>query len=517
MNSPVVSSPPPGLRIPFWDRSLPRRKVGQVGRAFRIIIRNPRYAAACAVVALAWHTGGLRGWTLVVAALAALTLWVWRRPEQARAGLIGLWRSHRMYRWTWHKTMRRCNAARNDVPVPLLLSVRSSMRHGGIARRLASWTIFGVQPFGWLDKAPVGEVLVDKLRVYIPTGLDPSAFQDYRGDLLKWGWEAQSCRVYNPQARGKTVELWNLVHDPLIEPQPPFPPPAEAWPADGFDLMHVEDGSVWKWRPLKGAAHMFVGGISGSGKGSVIGAILTALQTAVAARSCVNHGIDLQASELGMWAAQFSELAYTQEQAADLLEKMCDVMDKRTRKMFGFTRQHKPKPGDEAHCIVVDEGAMLLDKRDRKTYRRIVSALGRLTRGGRKASIFVVFLTQRAELDFAEVRKDFQIFIALEQNLPADVDMILGRGALAAGADASDIKMPGEAYVIDRKGILRGRFPYPDDEFIQSRPPAPGNEDPENRPKPPTPLDPFDWNFGASDEPESAAATKVSPDDQSEG
>jgi hypothetical protein len=58
--------------------------------------------------------------------------------------------------------------------------------------------------------------------------------------------------------------------------------------------------------------------------------------------------------------------------------------------------------------------------------------------------------------------------------------MVLGRGALKAGADAHAIDTPGVAYVATDLGIMRVRFPYLSDDYIRELPPAPGNEDPEN-------------------------------------
>jgi S-DNA-T family DNA segregation ATPase FtsK/SpoIIIE len=457
-SSALVTTPPPGLRIPWWDRTRPRRLTAHGGRALVVIAHNPRYATVAGLAALAVIGNTLLGLWAPMATLGLavilLGLWINYRPAGVQQALRGWYRSNREYRWTWGRTVRRCNAAKYDVPLPLLLTTRST-------------------PY------------VDKLRVKVPTGLDPTAFQDYRGDLLRWGWHAQSVRVFNPQPKHKTVELWNLIKDPLVEPVKPFPPSPDPLPKF-INAAMQEDGLPWEAKIRGGAAHVYVCGISGSGKGSVVGAYLTGLQTGIQQKTIEAWGIDPQGSELGMWVHLFAKLVYTQKDAADMLEELVGIMHKRTRKLFGLSRQHHPTPGDPFYFVPIDEALDLLDKSDRKTYLRIDSALRKLLRMGRKASILVMFVAQRAELDIVgPLRKDFQIFIALEQNLETDVDMVLGRGAYAAGVKAHEFNLPGEAAVAGRTGIVRVRFPESDDDHIRAQPPAPGNEDPENLPPPP--------------------------------
>jgi DNA segregation ATPase FtsK/SpoIIIE, S-DNA-T family len=419
-------------------------------RGFTIATHNPRYAAAAAFTVLALAGNAYVGvWAAFVAlGLGCLAAGVWAayRPTEARQAILGTIRSIRKYRWglttrynTWGATMRRCDTTKPDVPFPLLLTTRST-------------------PY------------VDKLRVKIPTGLDPTAFQDYRGDLLRWAWGAQSVRVFNPIPKHQTVELWNIIRDPLIEPLPPFPKPAEALPKTGWALALVEDGEPWMLNIRDGAAHLFVCGISGAGKGSVIGALLDQAETGIEDKTVEVWGVDPQASELGMWEHRFARLKLTQGDAADMLEELVAIMNKRTRTMFKVARQHHPKPEDPFYLLILDEGLDLLDKTDRQLYRRIDHALRQLLRKGRKASIMVAFFSQRAELDIVEIRKDFPNSIALKLKQEVDVDMVLGRGALKAGADAHAIDTPGVAYVASDLGIMRVRFPYLSDDYIRELP-----------------------------------------------
>lgn len=417
------------------------------GRALIVAAHNPRYSGALALVVGASLGGGWAWPAALLLGVATLAVWATVRPVQFRQALRGWRRSVKTYRRRWGAMLRRCDVTKSDVPVPLLLSTRST-------------------PY------------VDKLRVRIPAGLDETAFQGYRGDLLKWAWRAESVRTYAPQPRRRTVELWNLINDPLTEPVRPFAKPSEALPKDGWPLALIEDGEPWLLKIRGGAAHLFICGISGAGKGSVIGALLDQAQPGIQQKIIKVWGADPQASELGMWRHLFARLVFTQADAATMLEELVDRMNLRTRSLFGISRQHQPVEGDEFDLIILDEGLDLLDKTDRKLFRRIDTALRQLLRKGRKASMMVVFASQRAELAMVEIRKDFPNKVALELSQDSDVDMVLGRGALNAGADAHLIDTPGVAYVATEQGIARVRFPHITDQRIGDLPPAPGNEDP---------------------------------------
>jgi S-DNA-T family DNA segregation ATPase FtsK/SpoIIIE len=445
----------PRVEIPAWLALLIFGVVWagrKVGRALTVAAHNPRYAIAAGFTALAivgtTAIGIWVSWAVLALTVATPAAWAIYRPDSFKQSLRGWRRSNRKYRWTWNRTLRRCNAAKPDVPLPLLLTTRSTR-------------------------------CVDKLRVKVPTGLDPTVFHDYRGDLLKWAWRAQSTRVFNPQAERHTVELWNLIDDPLVNIVPPLPQPADILPKAGLQMALIEDGEWWQLK-IRGAqaAHVFVCGISGSGKGSYVASLLDRQRAAIQTGTVETWGIDPQASELGMSRHLFKKLVFTRRDAAAMLEQLIEIMDKRTRSMFGRARQHQPTPGDPFIELIIDEGLDLLDKTDRPLYRRIDKALREILRKGRKASIRVSFISQRAELEVVEIRKDFQICIAFQLARDTDVDMVLGRGALASGANAHDIDLPGICYIGSDRGILRARFPAFTDSHIQALPPAPGNEDP---------------------------------------
>src|SRR5215216_279493 len=378
-----------------------------IGRTIRLLPRHPVILAALTAATTITYINYLLLPAAIFLTLIALWLWQERHPasyhRHITPRLRGWKRAHRRYRWgqpNWRKTLSRCHVAKDGVPLPWLISVRSTPH-------------------------------VDKLRIKVPTGHDETAFQDFRGDLLRWGWRAQSVRVFNPQTKTQTLELWNLIDDPLTETVQPFQHSTEALPKKGLALAKIEDGETWYWKIQGGPAHMLTVGISGSGKGSVIGAILDATEQGRQQRIIECWGIDLQASELGMSEHLFAKLAYNQPDAAVMLEALVGVMNRRTRSMFGITRQHHPSEGDPFCVLVIDEGLILLDKVDRALYRRIDSALSALLRGARKASIAVVMMSQRAELEIiGPRRKDFPIAVALQQNptQPEDVNMVLGRG-----------------------------------------------------------------------------------------
>jgi S-DNA-T family DNA segregation ATPase FtsK/SpoIIIE len=425
----------------------------KIGRALVVATHNPRYAIAAGLTIVSiWSA-----WTALGLGLALTAAWIIHSPENVRQSARGWRQSNRRYRWTWGRTLRRCNAAKPDIPLPLLLSTRSTQ-------------------------------YVDKLRVKVPTGLDPTVFQDYRGELLQWAWRTQSTRVFNPQTRHHTLEVWNVIEDPLLETIPPLPQPADILPKQGLQTAMIEDGEWWRLK-LRGdqAAHVGVFGISGSGKGSYTTTLLDRQHSGILAGMVQAWGIDTQASELGMSRHVFKRLAFTRREAAAMLEELVAIMDRRTRSMFGITRQHNPTPAEPYIELVIDEGLDLLDKTDRALYKRIFKALLELLRKARKASIRVSFISQRVEIEIlGALAKEFQIRIAFQLARETDVDMILGRGALASGARAHEIPLPGICYIGSERGILRARFPGSTDHHIQALPPAPGNENPATLPTPPT-------------------------------
>ena len=486
-------------RVP-WGVALAIRALGYLGRALIVIVHSRLYgSAAAACLSMQFGTSALGPlWPPVVfVIMAAAFAWYligyrithYAEPPHVRESLRGTRRSLREYRWgttTWGTTMRRNVVPAPWIPKPLLLSTLSTTY-----------------------KAPgqrFGELAVDKLRVRVPNGLAPEL--DLQGDALerlRWAWRGEALRMLDPQPKTRTVELWCRRSDALRHPVAPFKPA----PADGLPKVIqwalVEDGSIFELPVLgTGAANVFVCGISGAGKGSVVGSWIAGHLDAVYDGTAEIHGIDPQASEFGIYRHLMKRLVFTREDAADMLEDLVRLMHKRTRRIFGITRKHKPVPGDGLILVPIDEGLDLLDKSNRKLYNRIMRALSSLLRMGRKASIRILFISQRAELDVVgALRKDFQIFVALEQNLDTDVDMILGRGALASGAKAHLINQPGEAYLGLTKGILRAtkgilrvRFPELTDSYWRRLPPSPGNENLEDLPAPREPEDPYDFEFG---------------------
>jgi S-DNA-T family DNA segregation ATPase FtsK/SpoIIIE len=101
--------------------------------------------------------------------------------------------------------------------------------------------------------------------------------------------------------------------------------------------------------------------------------------------------------------------------------------------------------------VVVDElAALIAYAPDRDLRRRAEAALSLLLSQGRAAGVLVVAAVQDPGKDVVAFRELFPVRVALRLVEDVQVDMVLGRGARARGADADRIppSSPGVGYVV---------------------------------------------------------------------
>jgi S-DNA-T family DNA segregation ATPase FtsK/SpoIIIE len=192
----------------------------------------------------------------------------------------------------------------------------------------------------------------------------------------------------------------------------------------------------------------------GSGKGSVVWSMLSALGPAIHNGTVQAWVIDPKGGmEFGQGTALFSRFAYdTGEGALGLLRDAAATLTRRANALRGTSRQHEPNPEDPLILVVIDELASLVAyQTDRKVAAEVSQLLALILSQGRAVGVSVIAAVQDPSKEVVNLRQLFPIRIGLRFAEAAQVDMILGSGARAAGALCDQIPdaLPGVAYVME--------------------------------------------------------------------
>jgi len=423
------------------------------------LIRHPFAVASAVVVLTAWRFTVVHGpfLVLVLLSVTAGVLLVWRKvhpssftrlvPCRAR----GTWRAATVYRYLWQPAMvTTAMAVRVDGSqyLPRLVSVTST---GGVdivrVRMLPGQTLTD-----WATNAP----------------------------RLAQTFGVLDCRVRSVPGHAHHLALWCLRSDPLTAPIEPFDPPDGC---DGLDLAALpvavgEDGQVHRVRLL--GAHLLVVGATGSGKGSVIWSLVSALAPGIRDELVQVWAVDPKGGmELAPGAAMFTRFVYGDPDDntlyeldfAHVLEDAVFVMRRRQATLRGHTRLHTPTVAEPLIVVVIDELASLTAYViDRDAKRRITAALSLLLSQGRAVGVSVVGAVQDPRKDVVSMRDLFPTRILLRVTEPEHVALTLGQGARDRGAraDLIDEATPGVAY-IGQDGMaepVRVRFTHVTDHHI---------------------------------------------------
>ncbi|PVB31740.1 FtsK/SpoIIIE domain-containing protein [Mycobacteroides abscessus] len=213
----------------------------------------------------------------------------------------------------------------------------------------------------------------------------------------------------------------------------------------------TENRTLWRV-PILGH-HLLVAGSTGSGKGSVLEALIAAMAPDVKSgrvRLCV---IDPKGGmELGGGEPMFSFFSHDATgKTLDLLRQLVTLMHERANRLRGHTRLHTPTPADPLFVIVIDEiAALTAYVTDRKVKAEIEQLLGLLLSQGRAVGISVVGAIQDPSKDALPLRQLFTVRIGLRMTESSQTVMILGQGARDAGAECDLISdaTPGVGYVM---------------------------------------------------------------------
>ncbi|SIK18187.1 FtsK/SpoIIIE domain-containing protein [Mycobacteroides abscessus] len=213
----------------------------------------------------------------------------------------------------------------------------------------------------------------------------------------------------------------------------------------------TESRGLWRV-PILGH-HLLVAGSTGSGKGSVLQALIAGLAPDVETgrvRLCV---IDPKGGmELGGGAPMFSFFSHdATDRTLELLRALVKVMHERANRLRGHTRLHTPTTADPLFVIIIDEiAALTAYVTDRKIKAEIEQLLGLLLSQGRAVGISVVGAIQDPSKDALPLRQLFTVRIGLRMTEASQTAMILGQGARDAGAECDLIPdaTPGVGYVM---------------------------------------------------------------------
>lgn len=233
-----------------------------------------------------------------------------------------------------------------------------------------------------------------------------------------------------------------------------------------------EDGQAWAL-PFLGS-HLFIGGVTGAGKSSVVWSLLFGLQDAIGNGTVAVWAIDPKGGmELGIGAPLFDRFGYeSTAQMVELLEEAVTVMDARCRSLAGLARLHTPSTSAPLLLVLVDELSTLTAyEPDSKLRTRAIAALSALLARGRAAAVVVVACAQDPRKEVVSFRSLFPTRVALRLDTPSQVDMVLGDGMHSMGAAADQIGATeaGVGYVAsdgDREPV-RVRSSYVSDDEIR--------------------------------------------------
>jgi S-DNA-T family DNA segregation ATPase FtsK/SpoIIIE len=441
----------PRVEIPGWLAALVVFSVWagrKFGRLTRILFCSPApwiltallVASMVAIHAAAWAVFVIIGWALCV-----LGFWRMSFPQGFSTHVVGrlrgTMRSLLVYRYRWSRGLKRSGVISGTGGYPLLVRTTST----------------GVY---------------DRLRVRMVAGQRVEDFAE-EADRLAQTFNALACRVNAVPNRPHWLDLTFLTSDPLLKTVRPYPPEPD-W-QQGLPIARREDGKPWRLRLV--GSHTLLVGATGSGKSSVLWAIIDQLIPAIMDRTARLWVLDPKGGmELSAGKEWFDRFAYGSQpgEFVGILEDAVRVMHRRQATLRGKTRLHQPSADEPLITIVIDELASLTSWTiDGEAQQRIKAALNMLLRQGRAVGVVVVGAIQDPRKETLPSRDLFPTRIALRLVDSQQVDMSLGQGAWKRGAKCEEIPdtLQGVGYVVieGEAAHHRVRFAHVTDDMIRGR------------------------------------------------
>lgn len=286
-------------------------------------------------------------------------------------------------------------------------------------------------------------------------------------DRLRTAVGARRIRVIPDDSGTACTVLWSF-DDPLAEPiTAALPAPDELPALDAVEVGWTEDEDRWRL-PL---ISTLVAGCTGAGKASVMWSAIVALAPAIRSGLVEVHGIDLKGGmELTMGRRLFTRMATTPAQAVEVLEDVAARLEIRALALAGVVRDHRPTVAEPLVLVVIDELASLIAySTDRDLTKRAEAGLSRILSAGRAPKFLIFAFLQDPRKETVRMRHLFPQSLGLRLRDREEVTMVLGEGAVAAGAACHKIRreLPGTGYVAgDNGALVRVRADYVTDQLI---------------------------------------------------
>lgn len=415
----------PVVTVPRWWIVV-RWLLTPVGRLLMVCLRHPVPSGLVLFTLAMYGYVGERAFVGGALVLAVLLV-AWRLMHRGSFDavvwfpLLALWRGWWVYKRHWYATMAVTGLAvvyQDSEYVPAIVRV-SCGRH------------------------------LDKVVVDMVSGQAPEQWQRVSSALAHtFGAITLRVRVVRP----RRIMLECTRSDSLVEPVAPI----EVTPESPVNLAGLRvgtqtDGTPWLLRLL--GTHILIVGASNAGKGSVVWSLLRALAPAIRAGLVAPWVLDPKGGmELAAGARMFARFeADSYEAMAALLEDAVEVMDRRSRRLRGVSRQHTATAEDPLILVIVDEMANLTAYlSDAALRKRITVALSLLLSKGRAVGVHVVAALQDPRKDVLPFRNLFPTRVALRLTESAEADMVLGDGMRERGAlcDLIPVELPGVGYVV---------------------------------------------------------------------
>jgi len=216
--------------------------------------------------------------------------------------------------------------------------------------------------------------------------------------------------------------------------------------------------------------NLLIGGEPGSGKSVALSTIVAGAALDPSVHLTLLDGKHVELATWSLIADRFA--GSDQEDAADALEKLRDLMDLRYASLVA-TRRRKLSSTDleGLHLLVIDELAFYLRGGKKETRERFSELLRDLVSRGRAAGIIVVAATQKPSHEIVPtwIRDLFSFRLALRCTSSDASDTILGQGWAHQGFSAASIDptLRGVGYLLAEGGTpVLLMTPYLSDEDV---------------------------------------------------
>lgn len=294
--------------------------------------------------------------------------------------------------------------------------------------------------------------------------------QGYSADHVRQRLPAIASSLHVPRvqvvaAAGNVVSIELRVRNPLagsmtLQDPEPFPVPLEAL------RVGVQEDGNWYRLMIRGT-HIFIAGLTGSGKSGLIWSIVAGLAPDIKAGRVELHMIDLKlGTEMSAGYRLYASWAYEVAEALAVLEKMVHIMRNRANPRREHSmrtgeplRKHEPTPGDPHHVLVIDEIIALLklpgDRKIRANLRQLDGTFAEeeirvgkyaglllleLLSQARSFGITVLVATQNAAKEIFDLLRDmFPLMVGLRLASEEQQRMVFGTGATERGIEATEI------------------------------------------------------------------------------